>query len=32
MIGLHFGNWLEKEDGLSPIFTTSVGGAFSILS
>ena len=30
--GLHFGNYIEKEDGLSPVFTTAIGGFFSLLS
>jgi hypothetical protein len=32
VIGLHFGNYIEKEDGLSPVFTTPIGGFFSLLS
>jgi hypothetical protein len=32
VVGLHFGNWLNKEKGRSPAFKTSIGGIFSILN
>ncbi len=31
VVGLHFGNWLNKEEGRSPAYKTSAGGILSIL-
>ncbi len=32
VVGLHFGGWLNKEEGRSPAFRTTIGGIFSILN
>ena len=32
VVGLHFGNWLHKEEGRSPVFKTSIGGIFTIFN
>jgi len=32
VVGLHFGNWLHKEEGKSPAFKTTIGGIFTVLN
>jgi hypothetical protein len=32
VVGLHFGNWLHKEEGRSPAFKTSIGGIFTFFN
>jgi hypothetical protein len=32
VVGLHFGNWLDKEEGRSPAYSTSIGGIFTMMS